>query len=69
MTAGFFVIVPTAKIAACGWLMIGVPIILPKAPILVNVNVPSCVSSGFNLFARDRCARSLTLLLKPTKLN
>ena len=36
-TAGFFLIAPMAKIATCGWLIIGVPITLPNVPTLVIV--------------------------------
>ena len=41
MTAGCFSIVPTHRIAAWGWLMIGVPITDPNTPGLVIVKVPS----------------------------
>ena len=48
ITAGCFSIVPTQRIAACGWLMIGVPMIEPKTPGLVIVKVPFWTSSGLS---------------------
>ena len=50
--------VPTARIATCGWLMIGMPKSVPNEPGLVTVNVPPCTSSGLSCLARARAATS-----------
>ena len=59
----FSLMAPTASIATCGWLMMGVPIKLPNVPTLVNVKVPPCVSSGFNLLLRALSASAFTCLV------
>jgi hypothetical protein len=46
MTMGRFLIAPVARIATCGWFMMGVPMIEPSEPMLVTVNVPPWISSG-----------------------
>ncbi len=53
ITAGCFSMVPTQRMATCGWLMIGVPMADPKVPGLVMVKVPFCTSSG-DSFLRAR---------------
>ena len=66
MTAGCFSIVPTHRIAACGWLMIGVPMTEPNTPGLVIVNVPRCTSSGLSFLVRARSPRSLIARARPS---
>src|SRR5207244_9391204 len=44
-THGRFTTAYVPRIAACGWLMIGVPWNVPKPPGFVIVNVPPCTSS------------------------
>ncbi len=68
ITVTRFSIVPTPRIATCGWLMIGVPNRLPKIPGLVIVNVPPWTSSGLSLFCRALSARSVTVLAMPERL-
>ena len=59
---------PTARIATCGWLMIGSPHRPPKMPGLVSVNVPPSTSSTFSCLARARCARSCTARQSSSRL-
>ena len=49
--------------------MMGVPIMLPKVPTLVNVKVPPLVSSGLSLPVRAALAKLLTCFVSPTKFN
>ena len=46
ITAGFLRIAPNASIAASGWLIIGVPAIVPNEPRFVIVKVPPVRISG-----------------------
>src|SRR5258708_9035054 len=69
MTTGRFLIAPTARMATWGWLMMGVPIRLPKVPTLVIVKVPPWVSSGLSLLWRALSAREFTFLVRPTRLS
>ena len=52
-TLGRFSILPTPRIASCGWLMIGVPNRPPKTPGFVIVNVPPVTSSVSTLGPAD----------------
>ena len=65
MTTARFSIVPTPRIATCGWLITGRPNCAPTLPGLVMVNVPPCTSSGFSFFARARSATSAIARDKP----
>src|SRR6185437_16230232 len=68
-TTGRFLIAPTARIATWGWLMMGVPMRLPKVPTLERVKVPPWVSSGFSLPWRALSARVLTWRASPVRLS
>ncbi len=57
---------PTQRMAACGWLMIGVPITDPNTPGLVMVKVPFWTSSGLSFLARARSPRSLIARARPS---
>src|SRR5438132_582331 len=59
---------PTPRIATCGWLMTGIPNSAPNTPGLVIVKVPPATSSGFSCLLRARPARSATARLKPSRL-
>ena len=61
--------VPTPRIATCGWLMIGSPNCAPKLPGLVMVNVPPCTSSGLSFLARARSATSAMARDRPRMLS
>ena len=58
---------PGDRIAVCGWLMMGVPMRLPRLPTLVIVNVPPCSSSGWSFLDRVRTARSATVWARPVR--
>jgi hypothetical protein len=56
---------PTPRIATCGWLMIGRPNTAPKIPGLVIVNVPPCTSSGLSCFDLARAREVLNRAAQP----
>src|SRR6185436_6499126 len=58
ITTGRFLIASVARIATCGWLMIGTVNVVPNGPMFVMVNVPPMISSGPSCFERARAARS-----------
>ena len=55
------------RIAACGWLITGVPNCSPKMPELVSVNVPPATSSGASFLLRARSAMSTIPRAMPRK--
>ena len=57
LTTGRFSTASNARIAVCGWLMIGTLMIEPNGPGFVMVNVPPWTSSGFSFFERARVRR------------
>ncbi len=61
ITSGRFFIIPNAKMATSGWLIIGVPMTLPKVPTLEIVKVLPLISSPANLFSLAFPANSFTL--------
>ncbi len=69
ITTGRFLIMPAAMIATWGWLIIGVPIRLPKVPTFVKVNVPPCVSSAFSFPLRAASAKLFTCFVSPVMLS
>ena len=54
ITTGRFSMLPTPRMATCGWLMIGMPNSAPKTPGFVIVNVPAGDFVGLELL----CARA-----------
>ncbi len=66
-TTGRFSMVPTPRMATCGWLMIGMPNWAPNWPGFVIVKVPPCTSSGFSRFERARSATSAMARLRPSR--
>ncbi len=54
-----------ARIATCGWLMIGVLSSVPWLPVFVMVKVPPDNSSGLRLPERARAAMSLIARARP----
>ncbi len=59
---------PMPRMAACGWLMMGVPNCSPKMPELVSVKVPPEISSGASFLPRARSATSTMARAMPRKL-
>src|ERR687887_2260886 len=68
-THGRFTTAYVPRIAACGWLMIGVPWNVPYPPGFVIVNVPPLTSSGVSCFERARCATSAIAFAMPSRLS
>ena len=57
ITTGRFSIVSNARIAVCGWLMIGTEISEPNGPGFVIVNVAAVDLVGLQLLARAPASR------------
>src|SRR6266536_725078 len=67
-TTGRRTIAGVAKMAALGWLMIGVSHTAPRLPVLVTVMVEPDSSSGLILPSRVRAATSAMALASPARL-
>ena len=59
-THGFCLMVPNATIATSPGLMMGVPMSIPRAPMLVMEMVPSAISRGWVLPSRARLVRAVS---------
>ena len=65
---GRFTMAAAASMPHCGGLMIDIDQTEPRAPVLLTVNVPPCMSSMRSCLLRARIARSLIALESPARL-